>query len=1366
MPVERRERRTTAARRPVLHVVAPGLEVAQAVPRKGETITAFLRRTGWATRDPRYGWQFRKRLPTILEVNGEAILRKDWRRTKIAANDNVRFVSFPRGGGKQGKQVLGLVALVAVAAFAAWAGPALAATYFGGSTIAGSLITGAIGLGGALLVNALVAPKQGATNDGTPTDQIYTASAQGNRARLGQPMPVWYGRNKDYPDFAATPWGEFQGNDQYLNVLLSVTMGSMSYEQLLISDTPFWNPTDGVLPAFSSAQVEFYEPNAPVTLFPVNVTQSDEVSGQQLPHDYSWIGPYVANAPGTETYQLAVDYVFPAGCYTTNDDGETSAFSVTVVAERQAVDDAGAPIDGAWVQLGSVTKSYASRSPIRETMLVGVPEGRYQVRFKRTSDVPPDNKGAAEVVWAGLRAYLRGDNTFPVSTIAIRIKATETTQGSYKFGVIGTRKLPVWNGSTFVTQATRNPAWALLDMATNPQYGAEVQSSKVDFNALVNHATGCATRGDSFDYVFKSAVAVPEAFDTAITPSRSRHMWLGDTLSLVRDQWESVPAMMLTDREIVRDSTSFEYQMLGEEDPDAVIIEYIDENTWLPATVQYPPNTEIFTATRPETKRVNGIVNRSHAYRECAFYYLCSIYRREAGSIGCEYEGRAITMGQTLRLQSELPQDYGFAGAVTERDGLTLALDPAPEWETGKTHYIRLRRPNGKEFGPIRAAKGVNDNFAVLNGGDLATVESQQGITLANVLLRADGGEYPTYALGTADNQSKLVKVLTGQPNGETFTLSIVVDDERVHATDLGDPPILPVGQFPKNDSVPLVVGLNARFTQGVAEPQLTASWFPSAGAFYYRAEVSYDSGNSWVEVYQGIDTKFEKFVTLGGLTLRVQAIGQFPGPWSQVAVDPPTIEIMAGTVAMRSLKDGIRYQITDLENKNVAELQAVADGISKQLAYIAARLEADRQVQNEQSWDHRIELIDKIELVQEDANASIETVRTLATNTQASFAAYQVTVNARFGTIESSVSTNATAISTLNSSFASYQITVNSRFVSAEDRLTANESNVSINATAISNAEYSIGNLNTAVFSSFGGAGIVAKVTSDSSTLASLNVSFASFQSSATASISGLSSTVSAQGSAIAGLNGMVASQYVVTLTSQGYATGFNLINGGPGTSSFVIVADKFQIQLPGYNGNAPQSFFTTGTVNGIPSIGMRGNFYLDGTFNVGALNVGAISALYIAVGGVGLDQLIKGAATNSWVEWTTAKTVFWNAGETEVWSGTYDIRGGQPSVMFSAHWQYSANIGERNRAIYPVLRFYIDGALQRTFTWTTSSDDYGNVGLAMPVLIHHTFSGVSAGNHAFRIVTSSERAVAAAGPSNPPWLSDGQVTITDLRR
>ena len=116
-PSSRRDRRARREPAIVRHLVMPGLEVARAEARPRETVTAFLRRTGWATRDRKYGWQFRKGLPTVLEINGEAVLRRDWRRRRIGMRAEVRFVSYPLGGNGGAKQVVQLVALIAVSAF-------------------------------------------------------------------------------------------------------------------------------------------------------------------------------------------------------------------------------------------------------------------------------------------------------------------------------------------------------------------------------------------------------------------------------------------------------------------------------------------------------------------------------------------------------------------------------------------------------------------------------------------------------------------------------------------------------------------------------------------------------------------------------------------------------------------------------------------------------------------------------------------------------------------------------------------------------------------------------------------------------------------------------------------------------------------------------------------------------------------------------------------------------------------------------------------------------------------------------------------------------------------------------------------------
>lgn len=448
-------------------------------------------------------------------------------------------------------------------------------------------------------------------------------------------------------------------------------------------------------------------------------------------------------------------------------------------------------------------------------------------------------------------------------------------------------------------------------------------------------------------------------------------------------------------------------------------------------------------------------------------------------------------------------------------------------------------------------------------------------------------------------------------------------------------------------------------------------------------------------------------------------------------------------------LESGINYAITELQNKNTTELLAITDAISERLAYVAARLEIDRRVQNQQSADHRIELIDRIELVQDDAEASIEEVRTIATGTQTAFSDYQITAATRFGNIETAVATNGTAISTLNSSFGSYQTTVNARFVTAEGRLTdaegrltANESGVESNATAISNAEESIGDLETAVFSSFGGTGIVAKVTSEASTLATLNGSFSSFQTSATATMNGLTSSVTAQGSTIAGINDNLAAQYAITLNANGYATGFNLVNGGPGYSSFTIVADKIKFQLPGYNGGNPKTFLTTGTVNGVAAIGVSGDFYLDGTFNVKAINAGAINAVYLAVNSVGIDQMIANATMNTPVYGASDVT----SPNSTFFSQTVNIRSGKAIVTWSSLLNGSSGpilSSTDSPPHFTTVSLYVDNNLIKSWDWKWTFDNSsgGNnyYSIFTPFTVQKTVWSLSDGNHTFELRSSN---------------------------
>lgn len=138
----------------------------------------------------------------------------------------------------------------------------------------------------------------------------------------------------------------------------------------------------------------------------------------------------------------------------------------------------------------------------------------------------------------------------------------------------------------------------------------------------------------------------------------------------------------------------------------------------------------------------------------------------------------------------------------------------------------------------------------------------------------------------------------------------------------------------------------------------------------------------------------------------------------------------------------------------------------------------------------------------------------------------------------------------------------------------------------------------------------------------------FASLSTTATATWGSLTAFVEESATAIATLDGYAAAAWSITTNVDGYVAGIQLINGGGATSAFIVVADKFQVQLPGYNGGAPLAVFTVGTINGVAAVGINGaNMYLDGTLHARAIVAGSITAAKIGTGEITSASGVIGA-------------------------------------------------------------------------------------------------------------------------------------------
>ncbi|OYX79975.1 MAG: hypothetical protein B7Y77_01160, partial [Bradyrhizobium sp. 35-63-5] len=565
------------------HVILPGHLSASARVMPRETVARLLRRLGW---------QFR--LPTICVIDGVPLLRRDgaWRRRRIRRGERVEFQSRPLGGGGSAsgssttKSVIGLVGLIALSALAPGIGTMAAGALFGASAfapLAATAISGALVAGGAFALNTLLRPSSAASaQEAQPS--LYAFGQQSNQARPLQPIPLRYGRTKVTPDFAAQPWTEYVGQDEYLNVLLVHGLGRYQRHRITIADAVLWDATlwperGGISPNFEDVQLQRLEPGETLTLFPSGVTSASGVSGQQLEDPAEWIYGGIVNAAGTSIDRLVFDFVLPQGCYVTNSKGQPGQYASHVQVQVRTVSSVGAPVGG-WTTVVDEVRMLSTQAPYRMSFPVAVAPGRYEVQARR---VVPVNylAGAVDTIqWAAARGYLPSTQTFPGLTVtAVRLRANSqlTASSALKWGLEDTRIVPVWTGSAWEDQPSRNPAYAFLDLATNAEYGCGKPLTKMDVQAVVTLATTAAARGDKFDYEFRARVQATEALDTILAAARAKHRWLGDVLSVVRDEWVALPSMMLTDGEIVRDSLSLDYLLQSEDAADAVIVEFVDE---------------------------------------------------------------------------------------------------------------------------------------------------------------------------------------------------------------------------------------------------------------------------------------------------------------------------------------------------------------------------------------------------------------------------------------------------------------------------------------------------------------------------------------------------------------------------------------------------------------------------------------------------------------------------------------------------------------------------------------------------------------------------------------------------------------------
>lgn len=865
-------------------------------------------------------------LPHILLRNGQPVLRAQWGEL-VQHGDAITWVCLPQSGDSSG--ILRLVALAVISYFTVGAGGAA----MGLTATQGAVLM----VAGTMLVNALIPPPKPNAADAasalaTPSP-TYNLQAQGNLARLEQAIPVQYGRLCVFPDLASLPYAEYAGNEQYLYQLMCIGYGEYEIEAVRIDDTPVtafdeiaYEIIDpgGTITIFpgavnTSAEVTGQEAlgllagtysqsgttiTVTLTGHGLSVGRSvllDFTSGTAVDGEFTvattptgdtftvtaggalttsgnvnvtrFLGGFIANTAGTDAVTLGLDFIASRGLYSYNTGtGAVTSMSVSVEVSYRTVDAAGAPT-GSWV---TVPKTFtdSTTTPQRYSFRQDVSAARYEVRVRRTDAKNTATTVGHELLWGGLRAYLRGSNSYAgVTLLAMRMRASNNLSNlsARKINVICTRKIPTWTGSAWTANtATRSIAWAAADLLRSST-GAALDDTRIDVAGLQALDAVWSARGDTFNGRWDRSVTLWEALQSILSAGRARPFLQGGVVRFARDQAATLPVALFSARNMVKGSLQISQIMPGTQTADCVTATYFDDVQWAPQRI-----TEGVAGSaklKPAKVDLFGVTDRLQARREAIYHAASNRYRRRTVRFATEMEGFIPSFGDLIAIAHDVPAwGQSFEVVATNTDGTQLTLDAAPTWGSG-THYVGLRNRDGSVDGPIVVVAGATSTQ----------------VTLATAPARVPyvgGNEERTHLVfGPGETWRQRARVTSCRPrDAEHVEIEAVCEDDNVHTAELGLVVDTPTSsQLTTLYTTPVVSGLVIRSSAADALKALL-SWQAAAGAEYYVIEMAPNNlaGTAWTRVAESTATNYAVTVLYGVTTwIRVAGVGATRGPWA-----------------------------------------------------------------------------------------------------------------------------------------------------------------------------------------------------------------------------------------------------------------------------------------------------------------------------------------------------------------------------------------------------------------------------------------------------------------------------------------------------
>ncbi|MGB3445745.1 MAG: host specificity factor TipJ family phage tail protein [Xanthobacteraceae bacterium] len=631
-----------------------------------------------------------------VSIGEHVIDRAIWHRVRPHHGATVIIRAVP--GDDTLRSVLSVAVLVAAVALGQFYAPAIAGSVLGSafpagltgygalaasagtiSTI-GSLATAGFAVAGSLLLNALI-PVRGLGDQDKGTD-IYAITGLKNSANPGGVIPSILGKHRYAPPYAATPFTEIIGDDQYVTAAFLFGHGPLSITDQKLGDTPIGQ--------YNDIQVELFDGST----MPNSTLYSRQVIEEQIAVNLTYANGAQYRTTARDATACSIDITFVQGLVRFNDDGDPGWWTVQIEIYQRNVNSS------TWTHVAAVDLSGDAQKITRRTYGWAFPErGQYEILVYRVTGDTGDPKVMDRSDWSCLRSF-RPESPFnykkPVAMAVVRIRASGQLNGVVdNYNAVAQIVCPDWDSGsqTWITRTTQNPASLFRHVLQGPANAYPKTDDEIDLTKLQQWHEFCASKGLKYNRVHDYDATRLDVLGDIAAAGRATPHDDGERWSVTIDTAQATYVSAITPR------NSWEFQGTTPQVsfPDGHRVQFIDEtNGYNQAERIIPfPGIEPAHVEVTEDLPLPGVTDPSLIWKEARRRQYELIHRPHTYSVSQDIESLVLARGDLTRLNQDVLDRNHVAARIRSVSGQVVTLDTPISLEAGRSYAVAVRKSDG-----------------------------------------------------------------------------------------------------------------------------------------------------------------------------------------------------------------------------------------------------------------------------------------------------------------------------------------------------------------------------------------------------------------------------------------------------------------------------------------------------------------------------------------------------------------------------------------------------------------------------------------------------------------------------------------------